>query len=483
MILLLLCSISAWSATNNLSQGLDLFNNEFINSPKVKSLSQQLEARIIRSTTASRDRGLTIIGSIGQQQSPNLSGSQLQDAGGIYSTNQGSLNSKLTLGLRNVGIFNSTEISFNNAWVTRNYQKSSNLINTVDSYRDYSMGISYDLVRGGYNDLNYLNNKVTEKTELFNLLNTSNSVVRTYLDYRFQLLDIFSSYCKLMTSNEDLQIMRKVVSEITLSYQLKSISYKNYLNVIDTFNFIQRNNITYDLSFQLNLQRMLAWSDVTKEEWEAKITNNFKCPKQNSQFREVIENHQNLKAHYSHTLLSHQARANLESTHYALNATRMNYRPSVKPYLQFGQEDSSGFNNRRLELGVQFAWDTPSSKNTGEILSANLNNGAAQNTVKNNEQIFNATVNSYQISIGKYKQLLDLSLSSFDNSNALINLLEVQKSIGQVDSLSLSNAFTQRNQILNNLYDSLINLEKTRQELIYLENWKSVIALFGIEFK
>ena len=287
----------------------------------------------------------------------------------------------------------------------------------------------------------------------------------------------------MMTSSEDLQIMKKVVNEITLAYQLKSISYKNYLNVIDTFNFIQRNNISYDLSFQLNLQRMLTWSDITKEEWETKINQNFICPKKNEQFKKFIDNNQSLKAQYSHTLLSHQARANVDSTKYALNATRMNYRPSVKPYVQLGQEDSSGYYNKRIEVGVQFAWDTPSNKNSGEILAASLNNGAAHNNFKYNEQIFNSTVNSYQISIEKYKQLLDLSLSSFDNSNTLINLLEVQKTIGQVDSLSLSNAFTQRNQILNNLYDSLINLEKTRQELIYLENWKSVIGLFGIDFK
>lgn len=482
MFLLFFLSFSAIAKTNHLSQGLDFFNDEFIKSPKIKSLSEQLEASIVRSTTATKDRGFVISGSLTQQRSPNLSENQIQDAGGIYSTNQESLNSKLSLGLRDVGIFNSTEISLNNSWTTRQYQKISNQISTIDSYRDYSLSVSYDLVRGGYNDLNYLNNKITEKNELNNLLSSSNSIVRAYIDYRFQLLDIFSSYCKLMTSQEDLEIMKKVVNEITLSYQLKSTSYKNYLNVVDTFNFIQRNNISYDLSFQLNLQRMLAWSDITKEEWEKKINSHFTCPKQKNQFQDVIDIKKR-KVSYINTILSRQARASLDSTQYTLNATRMNYQPSLRPYLQLGQEDSSGFNNRRFELGLQFSWDTPSKKNTGEIFAAGLNNRAAQNAIKYNEQFFNSNVNSFQISIEKYKQLLDLSLISFENSNSLIQLLEVQKSIGQVDSLSLSNAFTQRNQILNNLYDSLTNLEKTRQELVYLEEWKSVIALLGIEFK
>jgi hypothetical protein len=72
---------------------------------------------------------------------------------------------------------------------------------------------------------------------------------------------------------------------------------------------------------------------------------------------------------------------------------------------------------------------------------------------------------------------------SLENSNSLVQLLEVQKSIGQVDSVSLSNAYTQRNQILNNLFDSMINLEKTKLEVHYLKYWKDIVIRAGINIK
>jgi hypothetical protein len=148
-----------------------------------------------------------------------------------------------------------------------------------------------------------------------------------------------------------------------------------------------------------------------------------------------------------------------------------------------GQEDSAGYDNKTIAMGVSFAWDTPSEKNQGQVLGAYYKAGAGQLANVSNERQFESLIKTYNLRFGKNKELLTLSLMSLENSNSLVQLLEVQKSIGQVDSVSLSNAYTQRNQILNNLFDSMINLEKTKLEVHYLKYWKDIVIRAGINIK
>jgi hypothetical protein len=92
-------------------------------------------------------------------------------------------------------------------------------------------------------------------------------------------------------------------------------------------------------------------------------------------------------------------------------------------------------------------------------------------------------MSTLKITYERTKKLLNMTIQSLENSNSLIKLLEVQKSIGQVDSLALSNAFTQRNQILSTMFDSLVNLEKAHQEIYYAKNWKELTNKAGISLK
>jgi hypothetical protein len=65
----------------------------------------------------------------------------------------------------------------------------------------------------------------------------------------------------------------------------------------------------------------------------------------------------------------------------------------------------------------------------------------------------------------------------------LVKLLEVQKSIGQIDSVSISNAYTQRNGIRNSLYDSLTAIERDHMHWRALIDWKPILAKAGINLK
>ena len=158
-------------------------------------------------------------------------------------------------------------------------------------------------------------------------------------------------------------------------------------------------------------------------------------------------------------------------------------KPSVRPFLEFGQDNNAGYQDKSVAVGVTLNWDTPSVKNKGQVLGAHYNAGAARIANESNELQFVSQIRTYLVTFEKNKELLQLSIDSLENSNSLVKLLEVQKSIGQVDSLSLSNAYTQRNQIRNAIFDSMVNIEKTQQEIYYLKNWKELLVRVGIDLK
>jgi hypothetical protein len=481
IILMLLMTLTSLAASP-LGATLDKNSDLFFKFPRIHQITQQLKASAVLSTTALNDRGLNISASVSKSTRPDIGAEELAQVG-VHRNSQTDLNTSLNLGLRNVGYFNSTQLQLNGAWANSEWQKLNNNIETIDSSKNYSLNLSYDIINGGYKDLRYLENKATERLEFSNLIGLTETLVRYYLDYRYQLLDIYSSYCKLKTSREDLEVMRKALEEIKLSYQLKSTSYKNYLNVMDTFNFVKRNNINYELNYEIFLQRLYFWSNLSIEEWKANFAASVTCPERKEQFSAFFINKPEEKPVYEETILGLRTKASGEAAQFTYLQVKQQIKPSVRPYLEFGQDNSAGYTDKSVAVGVTLNWDTPSVKNKGQVLGAHYNAGAAKIANESNELQFVSQIRTYLITFDKNKELLQLSIDSLENSNSLVKLLEVQKSIGQVDSLSLSNAYTQRNQIRNAIFDSMVNIEKTQQEIYYLKNWKELLVRVGIDLK
>ena len=466
-----------------LRSSIEKHSESFFKFPRIRQITQQMRSSAAISASALEDRGLNLAGEIRRSNSPKLTSNDLVRAQGVYPITQSNLTSSLTFGLRNAGYLNSTQLELRSGWFSRDFQKLDSSFNTIDSFRDYSASLSYDVIKGGYTDPLYLNNRSTQQLQFSNLMSSTEQLVRSFLEYRSLLLDLYASYCKLKTSNNDLEILKRTEKEIKLSYQLKSTTYKQYLNVVDTVNFIERNNINYELNFKTNLQRLIFWSETDLEAWEKDFIANTNCPANTSEFSAFSSDRIEGLPSYKETILNLQTKAAAESAAYNYHSVKQQMRPSIRPFVEVGEEDSAGYKNQKISVGVNFNWDTPSQKTKAEVLGAFYSSEAAQIGNLSNERQFTSQMSTLKITYERTKKLLNMTIQSLENSNSLIKLLEVQKSIGQVDSLALSNAFTQRNQILSTMFDSLVNLEKAHQEIYYAKNWKELTNKAGISLK
>ena len=484
IFLLLLTFLNASASIDSpLKQTLDKNSDVFFLFPRIRQITQELKASATLSSTATDDRGLNLSGSITRTKSPDIGQIQLINSGGVIRRSSNDLESSLSLGLKDAGHFNSTQLKLSTNWTKIGYQKIDSSTPSLDSTKNYSLNLSYDVIRGGYKDINYLSNKSTERTQFTALMSSVDNLVRNYLDYRYLLLDIYASYCKVLTSKEDLEVMKKAVQEIKLSYELKSVSYKQYLNVMDTYNFIQRNFTNYELNYEIFLQKVLFWADTPLDEWEASFVSTIQCPKDKKQFSSFLIQKPEERPIYTETTLGIQTRSAAEASQYSYMIAQQQIRPSVRPFVELSQNNFAGYQDKIFAVGVSVNWDTPSVKDKGQVLGSKYTAGAAQITNDVNERQFISQMKSYLVRFDKNKELLKLSIESLETSSSLVHLLEVQKSIGQVDTPSLSNAYTQRNSILNSIYDSMVNLEKTQQEIYYLKNWKELLSKAGISIR
>ncbi len=177
------------------------------------------------------------------------------------------------------------------------------------------------------------------------------------------------------------------------------------------------------------------------------------------------------------------SRWELTSKEFQISIDKRSYIPSVRPFLGFLQNNSYGFQYNQVEAGISINWDAPGHKQTSSVAGDQLSYQSSKVGIESIRNQFTALYENTVTNLRVNTDLLKASWDSYLNSNSLVKLLEVQKTIGQIDAVSISNAYTQRNQTLNSMYDSMFAIDKDFARLDALVKWRTILAKAGFNLK
>jgi hypothetical protein len=460
--------------------------SHFLNYEKNQQILHSMRSLILQSQSILNDSWINVSADLNRSYGDELSPSSLSKAGGLYPELRDTLNTRLSLLPRNVGRFNSTRVDITLARTGSEYQILPGASAPNSTATAMELKFSYDVIKGGRQDPLYLQGQGQQAQLDANFYQLASSLVNNFFEYQEQILDLKAAYCKLELAKKDHTIVQKTAKEVEIAYQLKSTNYKQYLNIIDTKNFIERNLINYELQFE-NQKRILSlWQGKLAPEQLQAIVKDINCLMSEKDIREArtgISIKSRKKKDFKRTLDYQIIRKELAEKQFALKSNQVALLPELRPYISLSRENQVYDTDKRIAVGISVNWDVP-GKFQKNIVKA------GQHEIKSTSSKYEASSNQFFSDslvlanlIEKNKNLLELSLRSLENSDKLIKLLEVQKNIGQIDTVSLSNAYTQRNQILNSIFDSVIAIRKNFIRWKLQTEWKEFITKSGINIQ
>ena len=344
--------------------------------------------------------------------------------------------------------------------------------------RSVSFTVSYDVVKGGQNEPRYLASSAEMNDLKANLYRTYKTQRDNYLSFLGAAFGVLVSNCKLQNLETSLKEIENSEKIFQLGSKIGTYPYKDFLNVKSLKKVIESIYLSLKIELLNRRQNFTIYGNLAKSSLEKVLSSNNYCDRYlglEAKANNGLGAIQSSQSDFNRTLDSHAANSQIDSSKNKIKSAQINLKPSVQPFLTYSRskEQVLDIEDKRITLGVKFDWDVASAygKATASSEVFNLKRlGTQYNLLK--KQFENDVTN-----LKNKNEVIDLQIANvrsiIDINDELLRILSTQRSIGKIDSLSLTNAYINRNQSLNQLYELNAEMILNNYRYHYLFDWEA----------
>ena len=387
----------------------------------------------------------------------------------IYNQNQKTLESSISYvpTSKSTPLLNGLESTFEHS-LSKSIDNTStqfqNLGLPKDEYSsDFNFKVQYNLINNGKNARSFISNKSFElinEAESSNILSeiNSNFIIITNLIIRYQL-----QRCQIIASKISISQLSKIIKTMNIKYKANQIEKQQVLNLTTLKEGLE-------VSVLENQNNALALKNnilqLTKGGFELSDKNCKEMMTDKYLTNSIKKTSQALSQDFTFKKLPESIVLKKEYDIKKQNiiSKKQSLKPDINIYIKKSSinERISSIRTNNNEIGVELNWIIPEKRNYQELAQAKVNKYIAlqnyllaKNTFKNKVSYLRNQVQLITKQVQRIKKNIEINTK-------LLKILEIKKGIGQLDSLSIYNAFSQLNQSRLNFIEKISDLMMIR---------------------
>lgn len=387
----------------------------------------------------------------------------------IYNQNQKTLESSISYvpTSKSTPLLNGLESTFEHS-LSKSIDNTStqfqNLGLPKDEYSsDFNFKVQYNLINNGKNARSFISNKSFElinEAESSNILSeiNSNFITITNLIIRYQL-----QRCQIIASKISISQLSKIIKTMNIKYKANQIEKQQVLNLTTLKEGLE-------VSVLENQNNALALKNnilqLTKGGFELSDKNCKEMMTDKYLISSLKKTNQALSQDFAFKKLPESIVLKKEYDIKKQNiiSKKQSLKPDINIYIKKSSinERISSIRTNNNEIGVELNWIIPEKRNYQELAQAKVNKYIAlqnyllaKNTFKNKVSYLRNQVQLITKQVQRIKKNIEINTK-------LLKILEIKKGIGQLDSLSIYNAFSQLNQSRLNFIEKISDLMMIR---------------------
>lgn len=343
--------------------------------------------------------------------------------------------------------------------------------------KEFGLTLSYDLAKGGKNDFTYINSRIEKNIKARSYFENLNQLKANYISFLRQALTLTVVNCQNKNLENSLKAIENTLQIAEIGSQVGTYSYKDLLNVRSLKNIVENRKLLAEVNYQTNLQKISLYGEeaqsfLTKTLIDDKFCQTFLGQRANNS-NQVVELDRANKVFFK-TLPSKILNHSISESRNKLNLTQVNRRPAVRPYVKntAANENILGVEEKKIEVGITMDWDVPFAYSFATTRSEIATLNSLQTQMKLTETNYYNDVKNLNSRSNFLLKLIANVKKTVEINDEILKILSTQRSIGKTDSLTLTNAFLNKNESLNQLYESNSEIILNNAQYFYEISWK-----------
>jgi hypothetical protein len=327
-----------------------------------------------------------------------------------------------------------------------------------DNASQFDFTVSYDLLRGGGRESQYLSSAVEQGQLKSNVFQSLKGQTDGYLSFLEAAYRAMVTYCSLKNFDKSLEEIEKTEKVFQIGSQVGTYAYKDYLNVKSLKGVVRGAKLNLVVELQNQIQNFFLFGSEAKKKLEELLTSDSVCENYlglGASTTNLIPSSRSSSEKFQKTIAAKVVTSQIESTTSRVKLAQMNLLPSLTPFftLSRSREQTLDVEDRRVAVGIRVDWDVASQYGSASATSELYNLTRLGTRYRLSEYEFeNKIKNLRQRNENIHNQIENVT-ALIQINDELLNILKTQRSIGKIDSLSLTNAYLNRNQSLSQLYE------------------------------
>jgi hypothetical protein len=337
-----------------------------------------------------------------------------------------------------------------------------------------SLTVSYDLIRGGSSGLRESEERAAALEYSRTGAQREGDLLAERVRFLQSMTDLFMNECKIARVREAQTQVAETVKAARIQARTRTLSHKDLLNFVDLENTFARRMAEQEFNRSQLVERARGWGADALEAAQKLKTAGPDCepPVQDLIARStpLIDDKETRKLVEALPTFQ-EANFSREASLARMRVARFANRVSLKPFIS-GELDRTEVSSRGLaagSAGLLFEYRIPGPRGDYELAAAESDLASSTHAVRRSALEGQARVLELQASLASQRNILAVLEKSLQNSNELIRTLQIQRSIGSVDSLNYATAFVNQLDAASALLDSWAGMEKSMVELKELQ--------------
>lgn len=344
-----------------------------------------------------------------------------------------------------------------------------------ENARQFDFTISYDLLRGGSRETQYLSSAAEEGQLQSNLYESYKGQREGYLSFLESAYRIMVTHCSLKNLDKSLIEIEKAETVFQLGSQVGTYAHKDYLNVKSLKRLVQGAKLNLGVELQIQKQNYTLFGSDAKKKMDELLSTENLC---DSYLGLGADTRNGIPAttkreEFNKTIDANIVSSQIQSSKNRVKLAQMNLRPSLTPFMTLSRsrEQTVDVEDRRVAVGVRVEWDVASPYGSASATSELYGLRRLGTRYRLSERDFQNTIQNLRQRNEYVRSQIENVTATIQINDELLNILKTQRSIGKIDSLSLTNAYLNRNQSLNQLYDLNAQMMLNNYKYKYTFDW------------
>lgn len=356
--------------------------------------------------------------------------------------------------------WNGLDASVSTSRISDEFQQAYTAIENPNEYNPTQFRLSYELIQEGDSGVTRSRSYAQYQGTLSQIHQTKSQQIQLTAIYQNHFIDYTTTLCKLQALSQAQTEVKETLQKGKAAKRAGTMPYKDYLNYEVLDNSISQNIINQQNQKDLLLEQASTW-DKQYVEFIQKITTPY-CMVENKTKPQIDPAELGAR-----TPALAEVMALKKQALYEKNVNDKSYLPSIKPFVQYnnGVVDVLGDINNETQVGVELTWIIPSSKSHYDTKAAYLKTLYLKRL--ENQRMFQQQASIAQTlrsieTASNSLTIIELSLTTLSN---ILKALKANISIGNANSLSYANNYTQYISAKLNQIDLHAQILKAQKEL------------------